>query len=437
MTDYRAIASQYAQQYGIPQELFLRQIGAESAWNPSAVSSAGALGLAQLMPSTARYLGVDPLNPVQNLEGGAKYLRQQYDKFGDWGLALAAYNAGPGRVEQYGGIPPFEETQNYVAKILGDMQQGRGGAMTPQQQRQQRPQGLLEQIGLQRMGTGGPQGDIPFHQRDKFRDFAGRLAIAANTLRQRPDPNIPALVQHARAQRKGNRTAEWLAQQPGGEPYARLIEADPNAAASVLAAYQKQVIGGGDANVQSSEMLPDLSGTIMTLRDGSIRVVTAGGDTIEGQEAVDFVQAARDADAKYQRDIYSARREGTLGADIEYGGEAARVKEEGKDIADMARENLASAGLVQSNIINLNDAIEAIDGGAKTGVVYKMMPNVTEASASLQNAMDRMGLDVIGSVTFGALSEAELKLAMETAVPRDLNPQELRNWLVKKTVCAS
>lgn len=96
MTDYRAIASQYAQQYGIPQELFLRQIGAESAWNPSAVSSAGALGLAQLMPSTARYLGVDPLNPVQNLEGGAKYLRQQYDKFGDWGLALAAYNAGPG-----------------------------------------------------------------------------------------------------------------------------------------------------------------------------------------------------------------------------------------------------------------------------------------------------------------------------------------------------
>ncbi len=175
-----------------------------------------------------------------------------------------------------------------------------------------------------------------------------------------------------------------------------------------------------------------LGGTIMTLRDGSIRVVTAGGDTIEGQEAVDFVQAARDADAKYQRDIYSARREGTLGADIEYGGEAARVTEEGKDIADMARENLASAGLVQSNIINLNDAIEAIDGGAKTGVVYKMMPNVTEASASLQNAMDRMGLDVVGSVTFGALSEAELKLAMETAVPRDLNPQELRNWLVKK-----
>ena len=120
MTDYRAAATDAATRYGIPPELFLRQIGAESSWDPDAVSPAGARGLTQLMPGTASDLGVDPNDPIQNLDGGARYLKQQYDKFGDWGLALSAFNAGPGNVQKYGGIPPFEETQNYVRKILGD-----------------------------------------------------------------------------------------------------------------------------------------------------------------------------------------------------------------------------------------------------------------------------------------------------------------------------
>ena len=79
----------------------------------------GAIGLAQLMPFTARNLGVNPHDPKQNLEGGARYLSQQYRRFGDWRLALAAYNAGPGAVEQYHGVPPYAETRNYVKAILG------------------------------------------------------------------------------------------------------------------------------------------------------------------------------------------------------------------------------------------------------------------------------------------------------------------------------
>ena len=71
------------------------------------------------MPQTARGLGVDPRDVMQNLEGGARYLKTQYDKFGDWRLALAAYNAGPGAVERYDGIPPYNETQNYVRVIFG------------------------------------------------------------------------------------------------------------------------------------------------------------------------------------------------------------------------------------------------------------------------------------------------------------------------------
>lgn len=117
--DYRSHAILMAQQYGIPPDLFLRQMGIESAWNQNAVSPKGATGLGQLMPGTAAELGVDPNDPYQNLEGAARYLAQQYKSFGTWPLALAAYNAGPGRVREYGGIPPFEETRNYVAKILG------------------------------------------------------------------------------------------------------------------------------------------------------------------------------------------------------------------------------------------------------------------------------------------------------------------------------
>ncbi len=91
----------------------------ESRWNPSARSRAGAIGLAQLMPGTARDLGVDPRDPIQNLAGGARYLRQQLNRFdGNVEKALAAYNAGPGRVMTAGGIPSIPETQAYVRAIV-------------------------------------------------------------------------------------------------------------------------------------------------------------------------------------------------------------------------------------------------------------------------------------------------------------------------------
>ena len=91
----------------------------ESGWNPGAVSPKGATGLAQLMPGTADLLGVDINDPVENLNGGARYLRMMYDRFGSWRLALAAYNAGPMAVEANDGIPPYDETVEYVKAILG------------------------------------------------------------------------------------------------------------------------------------------------------------------------------------------------------------------------------------------------------------------------------------------------------------------------------
>ncbi len=105
--------------YGVDEKLVRSVISVESAWRPDAVSPKGAIGLMQLMPGTARMLSVDPKDPVQNVEGGVKYLAQLSEKYsGDLEKILAAYNAGPGRVDQYGGIPPFKETEAYVKRVL-------------------------------------------------------------------------------------------------------------------------------------------------------------------------------------------------------------------------------------------------------------------------------------------------------------------------------
>jgi soluble lytic murein transglycosylase-like protein len=122
-----AIVDQLARQYGIDPKLVEAVIIAESGGDATATSSVGAEGLMQLMPGTAAGLGVtDPYDPVQNVKGGITYLLQMLQLFhGDLKLAIAAYNAGPGAVEKYGGIPPYAETQNYVNEVLGLYQQGK------------------------------------------------------------------------------------------------------------------------------------------------------------------------------------------------------------------------------------------------------------------------------------------------------------------------
>ncbi len=125
---FREIVEDASRRYGLDPALVHAVVQAESGYDPYATSPAGAQGLMQLMPATARALGVrDPYDPVQNVEGGVRYLRGLLDRFGDVRLALAAYNAGPHAVQRYGGVPPYVETRAYVERVLATWQRLRMG----------------------------------------------------------------------------------------------------------------------------------------------------------------------------------------------------------------------------------------------------------------------------------------------------------------------
>lgn len=116
---FAALFRAAGQRYGVDPALLAAVAGAESGYEPSAVSRAGAQGLMQLMPGTAAGLGVtDPFDPAQAIDGAARLLAGHLDRFGSTELAVAAYNAGAGAVDRYGGIPPFEETRRYVPEVL-------------------------------------------------------------------------------------------------------------------------------------------------------------------------------------------------------------------------------------------------------------------------------------------------------------------------------
>ena len=183
-------------------------------------------------------------------------------------------------------------------------------------------------------------------------------------------------------------------------------------------------------NVGAQKILED--GTIIQSTEAGPRVWSPTGEVLSGQAAADAVRAARDYQVSNQLNIYGARREGTLGADINLGGAAEGSKAAGKQAIEQSGQMFDQLGKVKGSIANIDEAIRLIDEGAGTGPVMSRLPSIRSASVQLDNLQGRMGLDVINSTTFGALSEAELRFALSTALPENLDGPELKSWLQRK-----
>jgi len=192
--------------------------------------------------------------------------------------------------------------------------------------------------------------------------------------------------------------------------------------------------GGKAGRLGSQEILAD--GTVIQSTSEGPKVFTAGGELLQGQDAIDAVRKGREFGVQNQQAIYGGRRAGTLGADIQLGGQAEGAKVGGKFDVEESRkiglESFQNARTIRSSLSLYDDAIDALQNGANTGAIASFFPTIKAESKRLENIQNRLGLSIIQSTTFGALSEAEMRLAMETAVPTGLDEKELIKWLQDK-----
>ena len=257
--------------------MFLRLIQQESSFRPDVVSPKGAIGLGQLMPATAKELGVDPTDPMQNLEGAAKYLSQQLKRFGDPSLALAAYNAGPTRVAKLGRVPNIAETQNYVKTILGEGQTTMATPMDMAREEELRQQMLASgtapqaapRAPLSALRQDRPQAAAaPQQRRSGFggiMDYLGtpspttglsraeQFAAALDPLimpEMRAGEAIRARGAQRQAEARKNRTMEYLATQAATDPLAaqmlEMARATGDVGGAVSALMQQRLKGPKD-----------------------------------------------------------------------------------------------------------------------------------------------------------------------------------------------
>jgi len=434
--DYRQAARDAARKYGIDPDMFLRLIQQESSFRPDVVSPKGAVGLGQLMPATAKELGVDPTDPMQNLEGAAKYLSQQLKRFGDPSLALAAYNAGPTRVAKLGRVPNIAETQNYVKTILGEGQTTMATPMDMAREEELRMQMLASgtapqaapRAPLSALRQDRPQAAAaPQQRRSGFggiMDYLGtpspttglsraeQFAAALDPLIM-PEMRAGEAIRARGAQRQAtatkNKTVEYL-RKMGYNDYADAVESGAIGSKEIMNALMSQKMGGAGA-VRSTKQFSN--GTVVQSTDTGVVVYNPQGKAVTGDEAQKVINAANEYELSYAQRLSGGRKLGGISVEA-------------------AQDAFEKISLVNNSITNIESALDALEQGAQSGMIYNMIPNVTLASGQLETAMNNMGLDVISSVTFGALSEGEMRLAMETAVPRNLPPEELKKYLQNK-----
>lgn len=273
-------------------------------------------------------------------------------------------------------------------------------------------------------------------ERRRKSDAAGLFKAGSAIKTGRPDLAAQMLEEYAVAAENGGQKIDA----DMARATAALIKSNPDAGLANIGLLlhsldpegAKALFGEGKS-VQSNVTLDDGT-TITTFDDGTKQVADAAGRVIEGQAAIDAVRSANEYGAEVRRENAAGAATGRLETAIDLGGQAKAAEEAGKQAVAKSGDAFDTLGKVNQNIRTIDEAIAAIDAGANAGAVARYFPNVSSASASLENAMNRLGLDVISSVTFGALSEGEMRLAMETAVPRNLDEASLRKWLEEKRV---
>jgi hypothetical protein len=433
--DYQAEARRIAQEVGIDPDLFVRLIQQESAFNPNAVSSKGAMGLAQLMPDTAKDLGVDPSDPIQNMYGGARFLKQQLDAFGNPMLGLAAYNAGPGNVRKYGGIPPFKETQDYVQKIMSGYTKG-GPAMNNQQMQQpdqERRGGLM---GLVDMAT----------QRSPETGLTALEAFGAAL-----DPLImkemrggeAILARGEQRVKRGqmNKTIEWMKNNGYGE-IAAMVEQNPGIASNVLSAILSKKLApqtvDKTAAVQNYEFLisqgiPKEQAMQQAFGKGETSINLGTGAKVAGdyvivedptsEAGVRFIpipggKAAQEAAAETQRkDIttqQTAKKEAVVSGSIDY---LVGKLDKGGFF------NLPEAGIVGNVLSTLGVNQDAVDfrnelKSVQANIAFDRLQQMREASKT--------------GGALGAVSERELDLLINAYgnIDQSTSPERLKQNLL-------
>ena len=186
----------------------------------------------------------------------------------------------------------------------------------------------------------------------------------------------------------------------------------------------------GNVNVQSVTDLPDLSGVLIKYKDGRVEVRTSDNRSLTGEEAVKFVRTATETNFENQKAIAGARAEGQGEVEVKLAGDKKFAEKRGIAQSDMVDQAKQTNATVTSNIDKYKRVLDQLNKGGKTGVLVNFLPDVTAASAAINQIRNELALNVIGSVTFGALSKGELDLAKSTAMPSStLSPEELTIWL--------
>jgi len=206
-----------------------------------------------------------------------------------------------------------------------------------------------------------------------------------------------------------NKTVEYL-RKMGYNDYADAVESGAIGSKEIMNALMSQKMGGAGA-VRSTKQFSN--GTVVQSTDTGVVVYNPQGKAVTGDEAQKVINAANEYELSYAQRLSGGRKLGGISVEA-------------------AQDAFEKISLVNNSITNIESALDALEQGAQSGMIYNMIPNVTLASGQLETAMNNMGLDVISSVTFGALSEGEMRLAMETAVPRNLPPEELKKYLQNK-----